>query len=65
MPPESDVPGKKSKEESISNMEGNKKHEFPSFWVPQLLPTATETKLEKPVKIFLLFIGLSSVTLAL
>uniref|UniRef100_A0A0N5ADH4 U5 small nuclear ribonucleoprotein 40 kDa protein n=1 Tax=Syphacia muris TaxID=451379 RepID=A0A0N5ADH4_9BILA len=45
---EDEVPEKKTNNESVSNMEGKKKHEFPSFWVPQLLPTASEAKLQKP-----------------
>uniref|UniRef100_F1L178 Nitric oxide synthase-interacting protein homolog n=1 Tax=Ascaris suum TaxID=6253 RepID=F1L178_ASCSU len=39
---------KKKQEESISNVAGSKRNENPSFWVPQLIPTAEGPKLEKP-----------------
>uniref|UniRef100_A0A1I7WLQ1 U-box domain-containing protein n=1 Tax=Heterorhabditis bacteriophora TaxID=37862 RepID=A0A1I7WLQ1_HETBA len=35
-------------EGNISNMKGNSK-ELPSFWIPELNPTANASKLEKPV----------------
>lgn len=44
---------KKKQEESISNVAGSKRNENPSFWVPQLIPTAEGPKLEKPVSLFL------------
>ncbi|VDN20306.1 unnamed protein product [Gongylonema pulchrum] len=37
----------KQPREEISNVAGDKIHEYPSFWIPQLNPTA-EVKIEKP-----------------
>jgi nitric oxide synthase-interacting protein len=34
----------------ISNMEGDRKRELPSFWMPCMGPQAKKTKLEKPDK---------------
>ncbi|VDK80263.1 unnamed protein product, partial [Onchocerca ochengi] len=39
--------GKRLKEDEISNVAGEKAKENPSFWIPQLNPTA-EVKIEKP-----------------
>ncbi|MCP9265234.1 Nitric oxide synthase-interacting protein-like [Dirofilaria immitis] len=39
--------GKRLKEDEISNVAGEKAKEYPSFWIPQLNPTA-EVKIEKP-----------------
>lgn len=38
---------KRPKEDEISNVAGEKLKEYPSFWIPQLNPTA-EVKIEKP-----------------
>ncbi|VDM81864.1 unnamed protein product [Strongylus vulgaris] len=35
-------------EGEISNMKGEKSKQLPSFWIPELNPTASATKLEKP-----------------
>lgn len=35
-------------EGSISNMKGERSKELPSFWIPELNPTASASKLEKP-----------------
>ncbi|CAJ0600253.1 unnamed protein product [Cylicocyclus nassatus] len=35
-------------EGEISNMKGERSKELPSFWIPELNPTAESTKLEKP-----------------
>lgn len=32
----------------MSNMKGDKSTSLPSFWIPELNPTAVATKLEKP-----------------
>lgn len=39
---------KKMKSDEISNVAGAKSRELPSFWIPQLNPTA-EKRIEKPV----------------
>ncbi|VDM44713.1 unnamed protein product [Toxocara canis] len=43
-----DVLKKRKMDDSVSNVAGNKIKENPSFWVPQLIPTAEEAKLQKP-----------------
>lgn len=44
--------GKRLKEDEISNVAGEKAKENPSFWIPQLNPTA-EVKIEKPASFIL------------
>lgn len=39
---------KRSKNE-VSNMSGEKRKTLPSFWIPELNPTASASKMEKPV----------------
>ncbi|PIO73967.1 hypothetical protein TELCIR_04038 [Teladorsagia circumcincta] len=40
-------------EGDISNMKGERSKQLPSFWIPELNPTANASKLEKPVRFYM------------